>query len=69
MSRHCTPAALALLVAAPLAAQDTRTVLEPTVPAACATLAATLVPVGDSTLAEADEGRLDTERIQRAIDG
>ncbi|MBV9878985.1 MAG: hypothetical protein JO180_00740 [Gemmatirosa sp.] len=56
-------------LAAPLPAQDTRTVVEPRIPGACATLAAALVPVGDSTLAAADEGRLDTDRIQRAIDG
>ena len=61
--------ALLALAAAPLGAQDTRTVVEPTIPAACATLTATLVPVGDSTLAESDEGTLDTDRIQRAIDG
>jgi polygalacturonase len=58
-----------LLVAASAAAQDTRTVVEPTIPAACTVLTAALEPVGDSTLAESDEQRLDTERIQRAIDG
>lgn len=52
-----------------VAAQDTRTVVEPTIPPACTTLSASLTAVGDSTLAESDEGRLDTERIQRAIDG
>jgi polygalacturonase len=31
-------------------------------------LRAALAPVGDSTLVESDEARLDTERIQRAID-
>jgi polygalacturonase len=59
----------ALLVAVPLGAQDTRTVTEPKIPPACATVTASLVPVGDTTLAEADEGKLDTDRIQRAIDG
>ena len=38
-------------------------------PAACTVLQAALVPVGDSTLAESDERRLDTPRIQAAIDG
>ncbi len=70
-SRHVpfTLSALALLAASRLAAQDTRAVVEPTFPQSCTTLAAALVPVGDSTLAESDEGRLDTDRIQRAIDG
>src|SRR5438105_2431868 len=69
MSRHITRATLALLVAAPVVAQDTRTVAEPKIPAACTTLAAALVPLGDTTLAETDERRLDTDRIQHAIDG
>ena len=60
------------LVAFPLAsrlvAQDTRTVTEPKFPAACATLTASLAPVADTTLAEADERKLDTKRIQQAID-
>ncbi|MFL5606934.1 MAG: glycoside hydrolase family 28 protein [Gemmatimonadaceae bacterium] len=51
------------------AAQDRRTVVEPTIPAACITLSARLVPVGDTTIASSDEERLDTDRIQRAIDG
>jgi polygalacturonase len=51
-----------------LAAQDTRQVTEPRIPPACATLEAALsAPHGE--LSEADEGRLDTERIQKAIDG
>jgi len=48
-------------------AQDMRNVLEPTIPAACATLVAQLSS-SESTLAEADESRPDTERIQQAID-
>ncbi|MEP6731082.1 MAG: pectinesterase family protein [bacterium] len=51
------------------AAQDRRTVTEPVVPAACITLTASLVSIGDSTLAEADERKLDTQRIQSALDG
>jgi len=54
-------------------AQDTRTVTEPVIPPACATLDAALTIAGPGhsgmTLATADEGRLDTERIQKAIDG
>jgi polygalacturonase len=50
-------------------AQDRRTVTEPKRPPVCTTLRAALVPVGDTTLAESDESRLDTDRIQRAIDG
>src|SRR5215471_1124876 len=48
-------------------AQDTRTVTEPHVPATCAVLRATLSRQGD-TLAPQDESRLDTPRIQDAID-
>lgn len=51
-----------------LGAQDRRTVTEPVVPRACTTLTARLTPVGDSTVSESDERRLDTERIQEAID-
>jgi polygalacturonase len=49
-------------------AQDTRNVVEPKRPAACTTLAAELTPVADTTLADADESKLDTPRIQAAID-
>ncbi len=51
-----------------LAAQDTRTVQEPVVPRACATLRATVVPVGDTTVQPADEVTRDAPRIQAAID-
>ncbi len=62
--------ALPLLCLPTLArAQDSRTVREPVIPHACVTLTARLEPVGDSTLPEPDEGKLDTERIQKAIDG
>jgi polygalacturonase len=57
------------LAATSVGAQDTRTVVEPKFPTPCITLAAELVPVADSTLAESDEGKLDTKRIQQAIDG
>ncbi len=60
--------ALALGQAGGLGAQDRRTVREPTVPPACATLTARLAAVGDSTLADADERKLDSDRIQRALD-
>jgi len=46
-------------------AQDTRTVTEPVVPAVCAVVKAELV----GPIAAGDEGRLDTERIQRGLDG
>lgn len=59
---------LASLVILPgFAAQDTRTVTEPVVPPACATLDAHLTAAGN-TLAPADESKLDTGRIQQAID-
>jgi polygalacturonase len=50
-----------------LPAQDTRVVTEPTVPAVCSTLDAQLQTSG-STLAEADEAKVDTARIQKALD-
>jgi polygalacturonase len=52
-------------------AQDTRTVVEPKIPAFCATLDAHLTSVNDgkfNTLAPADESKPDTDRIQKAID-
>jgi polygalacturonase len=60
---------VAALAATRAGAQDTRTVTEPVVPPACATLRAELATVGDTTIAGADERRLDTKRIQQAIDG
>jgi polygalacturonase len=55
-------------VAAPrLFAQDSRTVIEPLFPQLCATLDAQLQTSGHS-LAPADEQKLDTARIQRALD-
>jgi len=50
-----------------LAAQDTRTVIEPFFPQLCTTLDAQLQSHGH-TLASADEQKLDTARIQKAID-
>jgi polygalacturonase len=53
-------------------AQDTRTVTEPVLPPVCATLDAMLSLSGTGhsgdALATTDEGKLDTERIQKAID-
>ena len=54
----------AILFAPALHAQDTRTVTEPTIPAICTTLTAQL----PAPLAEADETKLDTARIQHALD-
>lgn len=61
---------LLLTLAAPLLlfAQDTRQVTEPKIPAACTTLTAQLAAPG-GVLSDADEQRLDTVPIQRAIDG
>ncbi len=55
------------LVASCLAAQDTRTVIEPLFPQLCTTVDAQLSTDGHS-LAAADEQKLDTARLQRAID-
>src|SRR4051794_18898235 len=60
--------ALCSAVATRASAQDRRTVIEPKFPAACATVAGELAPVADTTLADADEKKLDTKRIQQAID-
>jgi polygalacturonase len=45
-------------------AQDTRTVVEPTIPKSCAVLSSVL----DAPIAESDETRPDTQRIQQALD-
>jgi polygalacturonase len=57
-----------MAVALPAHAQDTRTVTEPSIPASCATLDAALA-AKHGVLSAADERRLDTARIQGAIDG
>jgi polygalacturonase len=63
--------ALSLLIslgpASFLSAQDTRNVIEPIFPPACTTVEAQLHTDG-KTLAPADESKLDTARIQKAID-
>jgi polygalacturonase len=59
---------LALLVlGGATCAQDTRVVTEPHFPKVCATLSATLSST-KGTLAPQDESRLDTDRIQNAVD-
>lgn len=61
----------ALSFAATLSAQDTRHVTEPKIPSFCTKLDAHLKSVFDgqyNTLAPEDESKLDTERIQKAID-
>jgi polygalacturonase len=55
------------MMAAMVKAQDTRQVTEPKIPASCTQLSAQLRAVGDK-LAEADESKLDTARIQSALD-
>ena len=58
----------ALTCTAPLVlAQDTRPVKEPVTPPSCTRLAAELTSINGS-LAESDESKLDTQRIQKAID-
>jgi polygalacturonase len=59
--------AASCLFASCLSAQDSRTVIEPLFPQLCTTLDAQLQTSGHS-LAAADEQKLDTARIQRAID-
>ena len=53
--------------ASPLLAQDTRSVAEPVIPPTCAALDAQIKWVG-TTLAPSDATKLDTERIQKAMD-
>ena len=48
--------------------QDTRVVKEPVIPQSCVVLDAKLQAVKDR-VAESDEQKLDTERIQKAMDG
>jgi polygalacturonase len=67
MRRRLILAVLPLCLTPYLGAQDTRTVTEPALPPVCATLDAQLQVSGRS-LAEADESKLDTARIQKAID-
>lgn len=59
--------ALLCLAAAPLTAQDTRTVTEPVLPPVCATLKPQIAATS-SGIREADESKLDTARIQNALD-
>ena len=49
-------------------AQDTRNVVEPKIPAVCAVVKAQL-SAKKGNLADEDEMKLDSERIQKAIDG
>lgn len=58
-------AATMAFVSACAVAQDTRTVTEPRIPPVCATVRAEL----KGPIQPADEVRLDTHRLQRAIDG
>src|SRR6187455_102864 len=59
---------LAASVAPTVFAQDSRVVKEPVIPPACVSLPAALVSVGDTTVAASDESKLDSPRIQQAID-
>src|ERR1017187_8457219 len=65
-SNYLVVAVLALLMVRASGAQDSRTVTEPRIPAACATLdAAIAAPNG--VIAEKDERALDTARIESAM--
>jgi len=60
-------AAALLFTSSSLLAQDTRKVTEPVIPSSCVTLNANIAaPRG--VIALADEQKLDTERIQHALD-
>ncbi|HEY1803377.1 MAG TPA: glycosyl hydrolase family 28 protein [Terracidiphilus sp.] len=62
-----SPILLLSSIAPALAAQDTRTVIEPLFPQLCTTVSAQLSTNGHSLAAD-DEQKLDTARIQKAID-
>jgi polygalacturonase len=66
MKSIVTTLALTACVAT-LSAQDTRHVTEPTIPTSCVVLKADL-HAADNALSAADETRLDTHRIQAALD-
>jgi polygalacturonase len=65
--RLIAPLLVSLAILPILAAQDSRTVTEPVIPPVCATLDAQLASTGN-TVAPDDESRLDTTRIQQALD-
>jgi polygalacturonase len=65
-TRWCVAAAILLSTIAAMA-QDTRQVAEPKIPSSCVQLPAQLRAVSDK-LAEDDESKLDTARIQSALD-
>jgi polygalacturonase len=58
---------LVLMIAKTATAQDTRQVIEPKIPPSCMQLPAQLRATNDK-LADADESKLDTARIQSALD-
>src|ERR1017187_7850941 len=60
-------AMLLMLLPAAMSAQDTRKVTEPSIPPACAALKARIGRAATSIDPE-DEGKLDTARIQAALD-
>lgn len=63
-------ALIAAALAAAASAQDTRNVKEPAFPKACVVVTAEIAAMdGGKTIAEAEEAKLDTARIQKAIDG
>jgi polygalacturonase len=63
----CFAIALSLCSMQALSAQDTRHVVEPTIPPSCVVLKANL-HANENALAESDETKLDTQRIQSALD-
>ena len=66
-TRWLIAAAMLLVISATARAQDTRQVSEPKIPASCTQLPAQLRATSDK-LGEADENKLDTARIQDAIE-
>ena len=67
MLKQTTHVALFACASLALHAQDTRSVTEPKVPKSCTVLQSNLQATGNA-LREENESRLDTERIQKAMD-
>src|SRR5579883_105873 len=67
MKRISSLTVLLAALAVSASAQDRRQVSEPKVPAACATIKAQLTSSGGK-LSDADESKLDTARLQQALD-
>ena len=67
MKALCVVPAVWICLAGAATAQDTRKVVEPSIPPSCATVKAKIGRAAAS-IAPEDESKLDTQRIQAAMD-